>query len=174
MLFNGKINTIIHKIKHNKSGSMTIEMIIALFILVILVCAVTDVAVLGYRFFALNMSNSFLARTTALQGGVMSFPPTGFGGGSAAYQDRTEISNILTRNFSNAGITSWQGKINDINFRNSDVFVDYGYPIVTELSIVHSWTLLSNFIPGTINQTLISRRVAVSEFKRNYNNDRGY
>lgn len=161
-----KKNNLLSKLKYNKSGSMSTEIILGTLIVIILISFAIDLILISHKLMVLSTTSTYLSRTVGLQGGLLSNPPSGFEGGGNGYQRKATVINNINRVFKAAGIrtTEWFAKINgnDILGENK---VDEGFAIKTELTINFSWKLLSNFIPGNLNQSVTSKRVVISEFK---------
>lgn len=155
--------------KKGTRGSMAIEIVVGCFIFLMVLSLLMDLVVLGWRFSVISQTNSFIARTVGLQGGVLSSAPPGFPGGDAAYVSISELKQNIEQSFARAGIKSneYRVTINGIPL-DSGIKVDYRGLLNTEIQVDYEWSYLSNFIPGSVKNTISSKRAVVSEFKYRY------
>lgn len=153
----------------DRKGSLAIEIVIGCFIFLIVMCFMTDVTMLGWRFSVVSQTNSYIARTVGLQGGILSSAPTGFPGGNAAYISTGEMASYVADNFSKAGITSgeYTVTVNGVPM-TSGISIDYRDNMTIETKVKYKWNMVSNFIPGNIENWISSKRSVVSEFKYRY------
>ncbi|WCK56930.1 hypothetical protein PP175_27340 (plasmid) [Aneurinibacillus sp. Ricciae_BoGa-3] len=161
-------------LKKNKKGTMAIEIVIGMFMFLVALSFMTDIAIIGWKFSVISQTNSFVARTAMLQGGITSSAPYGFPGADRAYLTSSEVATKVADNFKKAGIKAgdYQVTINGANL-GSDVTVDYGGDIVTQIKVNYKWSLLSNFIPGLLSNSTTSTRTVNSEFKYRYSDFSG-
>ncbi|PLS19775.1 hypothetical protein CVD28_04520 [Bacillus sp. M6-12] len=131
-----------------------------------IVSFVTDVALLTWKFTVISDTNSYLARTVGIQGGLSGSTPTNYPGGSGAYITRGEMDSIIKGNMDKAGIKNY-------SYNLSDYSADYGDMIDTELKAEYKWAMLSNWIPGNVTNEIVSKRSVMSEFQFRYDNFRG-
>jgi hypothetical protein len=156
-------------IRKNKKGSMAIEIVFGCFIFLIVMCLLLDVVLLGWRFSVVSQTNSYIARTVGLQGGVLASAPDGFPGGNGAYISKSEIAKNIANNFEKAGIKNGEYtiSINGIPL-DSGVKVDYREQLHVETKVKYEWTYVNNFIPGGLENWISSKRSVLSEFKYRY------
>lgn len=152
-----------------KRGSMAIEIVIGCFIFLMVLCLLMDLVTLGWRFSVISQTNSYIARTIGLQGGVLASAPPGFPGGDAAYVNISELKQNIEQSFARAGIKSneYRITINGVPL-DSGIKVDYRGFLNTEIQVDYQWSFLSNFIPGNVKNTISSKRAVISEFKYRY------
>lgn len=154
----------------NKQGVSAIEIVVGCLIFLMLMCFMTDIAVLTWKFSAISQTNTHLARTVGLQGGALASAPQGFPGGNAAYASKTEIYNTIKENLNKAGIKDGEFKvmINNSELRAQNKEVDYRDFLTTTIELDYKWDMTSNFVPGSITNKLKSKRSSISEFKYRY------
>lgn len=155
--------------KNNKKGFLAIEIAIGCIIFLMVLCFLMDLVVLGWRFAVISQTNSYLARTVGLQGGILASAPHGFPGGDNAYVSISEMQNAIAESFARAGIQEgeYRVRINGVPL-NSGIKVDYRDFLTTEIEVDYRWANLSNFIPGDLSNTITSKRAVMSEFKYRY------
>jgi len=167
----------VKKLRENKSGSLAIEIVIGCFIFLIVLCFLMDILLLTWKFQVIGQTNSYVARTAGLQGGILARAPEGFPGGNTAYISSTEMRNRIAETFERAGIENGQYTVAVNNAMISSGAttgeIDYRNPIHTEIQVRYRWAFTSNFIPGQIEHTISSKRSALSEFKYRYDTWRG-
>lgn len=167
----------VDRLKKDKRGALAIEIAIGIFMFLIIVCAMMDVLILTWKFQVISQTNSFVARTAALQGGVLYSAPEGFPGGDAAYISVSEMNAKIKDNFQKAGIESGDYVVtvngSSISAGAATGEIDYREPIQTEIRVKYKWAMLSNFIPGNIENWISSKRSALSEFKYRYDSWQG-
>jgi hypothetical protein len=154
--------------KRNKKGIMAIEIVIGMFMFLMILSFMTDVALLTWKFNVVAQTNSYLARTVGIQGGLLSSAPYGYPGGDAAYISYSEMKAKIEDNFKKAGIAP-----SDYSFSLSTTQADYQEPITTRIEVKYKWSLISNFIPGSLTNTVSSTRTVLSEFKYRYDEFKG-
>lgn len=154
--------------KKNKKGVMAIEIVIGMFMFLMVLSFMTDVALLTWKFNVVAQTNSYLARTVGIQGGLLNSTPINYPGGDSAYLTYSEMSAKIEGNFKKAGI-----KPGEYAFSLSNTKADYGEMITTEVKAKYKWTLISNFIPGDVTNDVTSKRTVMSEFKYRYDNFKG-
>lgn len=159
----------VKKAREDRRGSLALEIVIGCFIFLIVLCFLMDILLLGWKFSVVSQTNSYVARTVGLQGGVLSSAPTGFPGGNTAYFTTTEIANNIKSNFEKAGIQSgdYTVTINGVPL-SSGIKVDYREDLTVEIQVKYKWAMTSNFIPGSISNWISSKRSVMSEFKYRY------
>lgn len=157
------------RFRKDKKGSLAIEVVIGCFVFLIVLCFLTDITLLGWRFAVVSQTNSYIARTVGLQGGVLSSAPDGFPGGNAAYISKSELASNIAANFEKAGIQSGEYTVT-INGSplSSGAKIDYREQINIETKVKYKWAMVSNFIPGNIENWISSKRSVLSEFKYRY------
>ena len=161
---------ILNKNKNNK-GSLAIEIVMGCLIFLILLCFLTDIAILTWKFNVISQTNTYLARTIGIQSGVKSSTPDNYPGGSIAYATSSEIYENISKNLNSAGIPDnmFEVRIGGVKFtRNSNITFDYQKFISTEIIVNYKWDMISNFIPGNITNKISSKRSVVSEYKERY------
>lgn len=167
----------VKRLRENKSGSLAIEIVIGCFIFLIVLCFLMDIMLLTWKFQIIGQTNSFVARTAGLQGGIMASAPSGFPGGNGAYISSGEMRTRIADNFAKAGINSGEYTVSVngamISSGASTGAIDYREPIHTEIQVKYKWAFTSNFIPGQIEHWISSKRSALSEFKYRYDTWRG-
>ncbi len=154
-----------------KRGSMAIEIIIGCFIFLIVLCFLMDLTVLAWRYNVVSQTNTYLARTVGIQGGISPIMPMGFPGNNSSYITTAEALAAIQENFSRAGIQTGQYtvKVNGIELRSgTTIAVDYRDYLTTEIETRYEWTMISNFIPGVVRNDMRSKRSVMSEFKYRY------
>lgn len=147
---------------------MAIEIVIGMFLLLTIFCFLTDVALLTWKFNVVAQTNSYVARTVGIQGGLLSSTPANYPGGDKAYITKSEMDERIQDNFKKAGI-----KPEDFSYSLSDYQADYGEMITTEIKTKYKWAMVSNFIPGDVTNEISSKRTVMSEFKYRYDNFKG-
>lgn len=159
----------VRKARKGRKGSMAIEIVIGCFIFLMVFCLLMDVVMLGWRFAVISQTNSYVARTVGLQGGVLNSAPNGFPGGNDAYLSTSELLAGVQRSFDKAGIASDEFSIT-INGRplSQGAQIDYRDEIEISMSVDYEWRFLSNVVPGAVENTIHSTRTVVSEFKYRY------
>jgi Flp pilus assembly protein TadG len=155
-------------LKKDKKGVMAIEIVIGMFMFLMIVSFLTDVALLAWKFNVVAQTNSYLARTVGIQGGLLSSTPDNFPGGDSAYVTYGEMKAKIEENFKKAGIAP-----GEYSFSVSPSQADYGEFITTEIRAQYKWSLISNFIPGNLTNTISSKRTVMSEFKYRYDDFKG-
>ncbi|WPS85485.1 hypothetical protein SMD22_00045 (plasmid) [Brevibacillus halotolerans] len=155
--------------RKDKKGSLSIEIVIGCFVFLIVLCFLTDITLLGWRFAVVSQTNSYIARTVGLQGGALSSAPDGFPGGRQAYITKTQLLSNVAANFEKAGIKDGEYTIT-INGTplGSGVKADYREELNIETKVKYKWAMVSNFIPGDIENWISSKRSVLSEFKYRY------
>jgi hypothetical protein len=154
--------------KKNKKGALAIEIVIGMMMFLMITSFLTDVALLTWKFTVVADTNSYLARTAGIQGGLLTSTPANYPGGSTAYVTKTEMDAKIKENFERAGITSGQ-----YSYNLSKTNADYGEMITTEIRAEYKWAMLSNWIPGNVTNEISSKRTVMSEFKYRYDNFKG-
>jgi len=156
----------------DKKGAMALEIVIGIFTFIIVLCFLVDLLMLSWKFAVISSTNSYVARTAGIQGGILATAPDGFPGGNTAYISTNEMRNKLNDNFKSAGIESgkYSVKVNGktVSSGASTGEVDYRQPVTTEINVTYKWDLMSNFVPGDLTQTMTSTRSSMSEFKYRY------
>lgn len=169
------------KKKLNKRGASAIEMVIGFMIVIMMLSFLLDIINVLSKYSVVAQVSTDIARMTGIQGGVLNSSPNGWPGGSQNYINMDKMNTAIAEKFASAGMqaTDWEVKIynssNSINGKfgkngNSPVQLDYLTNYTIEVRADYEWSAVSNFIPGSIKQTLVSRRPATSEWKYNYNN----
>jgi hypothetical protein len=154
-------------LKKDKKGVMAIEIVIGMFMFLMVLSFMTDVALLTWKFNVVAQTNSYLARTVGVQGGLMNQTPINFPGGDTAYITRSEMDKNIADNFKKAGI------VDKYSYSLTDYDADYGEMITTEIKATYTWSLISNFIPGDMDNEISSKRTVMSEFKYRYDTFKG-
>ncbi|MFF2531579.1 TadE/TadG family type IV pilus assembly protein [Brevibacillus sp. NPDC058079] len=157
------------RFRKDKKGSLAIEVVIGCFVFLIVLCFLTDITLLGWRFSVVSQTNSYIARTVGLQGGALSSAPDGFPGGGGAYITKNQLMANIAANFEKAGIKSdeYTITVNGTNL-SSGVEADYRKELNIETKVKYKWAMVSNFIPGDIENWISSKRSVTSEFKYRY------
>jgi hypothetical protein len=122
----------------------------------------------------ISQTNSYVARTVGIQGGLDASAPYGYPGGDGAYISSSEMATKVANNFTKAGIKpgDYQITINGVPM-GSNVEADYGEQISTNIKVNYKWSLISNFIPGGLQSSISSSRTVLSEFKYRYDSFKG-
>ncbi|AKA44378.1 hypothetical protein PPSC2_27375 (plasmid) [Paenibacillus polymyxa SC2] len=169
LLFQKQHLSLTHQLRKNNKGSLALEVVVGCFVFLIVLCFLVDVTMLGWRFAVVSQTNSYIARTVGLQGGVLSSAPDGFPGGNAAYVSTSELANNIAKNFKSGGIENgeYTVTINGVPL-GSGVKVDYREYLHVETKVKYKWAMVSNFIPGNIENWISSKRSVMSEFKYRY------
>lgn len=155
-------------LKKDKKGVMAIEIVIGMFMFLMILSFMTDVALLTWKFGVVSQTNSHVARTVGVQGGLLNSTPNNYPGGSTAYISRGEMNDYIEKNFKMAGIHD-----GEYSYSLSDYQADYGEMITTTVKVDYEWDLLSNFLPGNLEQDITSKRTVMSEFKYRYDSFKG-
>ncbi|MDF2879509.1 MAG: hypothetical protein K0R54_66 [Clostridiaceae bacterium] len=159
------------KLKEDKRGTMAIEIVVGMLMFLLVLCFFLDITIITWKFSVISQTNTYLARTAGLQGGIRTSAPTGYPGGNDAYASSSEVYKQIQENFKSAGINDneYTVKINGTKLRsNSNVAVDYLDNITTYIEVDYKWDLVSNFIPGDLTNSITSKRAVISEFKYRY------
>lgn len=151
---------------------MAIEIMVGMMAFILVLCFLTDLLILGWKFSVVSQVNSYVTRTAGIQGGILSSAPHGFPGGNDAYINTYEMRAKIDSYFSGAGVEpdEYTVRVNgrDIMTSTNTHQIDYREPVETHITLEYKWDLMSNFIPGEFSQTINSKRSAVSEFKYRY------
>lgn len=164
------VQKMIYKLK-NKKGMSTIEIIIGVLIFLALLCFMLDLLILTWKFSVVAQTNTYLARVSGIQGGALWSAPDDYPGG---YETIGELNATINEKFQAAGIasTEWSGSVGNgrIGSHGTSESSEYDYKEVftTEITVRYRWEFMSNIIPGSLTQTITSRRPAMSEWKYNY------
>lgn len=156
--------------RDGERGSMVIEIVIGVFILLIVLSLLVDLIILSWRFIVIGQTASYVTRTAAIQGGIHAVAPEGHPGD---YLNLAQFNNFLKNSFDRAGIAPSDYKV-FVNGREVSAMVptpeiDYLEPVEVEIRVNYKWQLMSNFIPwADIEQTITSKRSALSEYKYRY------
>lgn len=163
------IKEVASKLRRGRNGSMAIEIVIGCFIFLMVFCLLMDLVMLGWRFSVVSQTNSYVARTVGLQGGVLSSAPQGFPGGNDAYLSTSELMSGIQRSFEKGGIASDEFTVLiDGHPLSSGARIDYREDIEIQIEVDYQWKYLSTMIPGAVDNTITSRRSVISEFKYRY------
>lgn len=169
------INSKLTKLKKDKKGVMAIEIVIGMFMLLMILCFMMDLLILSWKFSVISQINSKVARQAGIQGGVLAKAPDGYPGGDSAYTDINELYSIVRETFENAGIeeSEWRLYIDGKHVLGSGTKVasrriEYRESFQTKIEVTYSWDFISNFIPGTLTNTISSKRPTISEWKYDY------
>lgn len=156
-------------VKKEKKGVSSIEITIGVMIFLILVGALFDLLILGWKFAVISQTTSNVARITGLQGGVLHSAPDGFPGGSSAYVTASQLKSNIDDIFLKGNIRSneYQIRINNIPI-GQGVQIDYRELINVETTVDYRWSFLSIVLPGNLDSTISSKRTSMSEFKYRY------
>lgn len=157
------------KIKKDEKGVMAIEIVIGTFITLLIVAFLLDVLQIGWKFTAISQTNTYIARTVGIQGGLLKQAPTGFQGGDKQYISTKEMKEQIDRKMASAGIdaNNYKVYINGVPI-TQEVAVDYGQPITTRMEVKYKWVFFSNLSPGNQYSEVASERQGLSEFKYRY------
>ena len=147
------------KIQETK-GVMAIEIVIGMLMFTLILSFLVDISILTWKFNVASQTSTHIARNVGLQGGLLASTPYQFPGGDAQYTNQSEMQQYVKKNMNQAGIED-----GDYRYRLSRTTAKYGQPITVTVDIEYSWELLSNFIPGNLNQTVTSKRTAISEYQ---------
>lgn len=162
----------LQKLKQEKKGSTAIEIVIGVLFFVILIAVIADMLIIAFQWQTVSQLNSYVARTSGIQGGVLTGTPTGYPGGSAAYITLGEMNNVIDKKFNEIGISKadYSVIVNGKNISNggSTGEIDYGIEFDTRIEFNYTWKILSSMIPGDVKQKLSSTRTTISEFKYRY------
>lgn len=165
---------------YSKKGMSTIELMIGTMILLLLFCFIFDIAILTWQFQSLSITNTYLARTAGIQGGILSSAPNGYPGGPASYVNSSQMDRKIEKSLSGAGIIDYEATYPKTK-------VNYGEQLETQIRLVYAFTLTSNFFPNNtykpyngeprrvspLRGTLTSNRTAFSEFHYRYDEFKG-
>lgn len=169
------INKNLYKLKKDKKGVMAIEIVIGMFMFLMILCFMTDLITLSWKFSVVSQINSKVARQAGIQGGVLSRAPNGYPGGDNAYTDIGELNSMLQDYFSDAGIAGdeWRLLVGNRHVLGSGASsptrqFEYRDSFKTQIDVTYTWSMLSNFIPGNLTNTLSSTRPTLSEWQYNY------
>ena len=165
----------LNKLKKNNKGSSSIEMVISVLIFILLLCFLLDLLILSWKFSVISQTTTQVARIAGIQGGVLSKAPSGWAGGSENYITAKEMDNMIRDKFASAKIPT-----TDYEFRVGNGIIggttvkpsrEYDYKTDFDISVTvnYRWDFVSNFIPGNLKQSITSKRIAMSEWKYNYN-----
>jgi Flp pilus assembly protein TadG len=164
----------LQKFKKDKKGVSAIEIVIGIFVFLIVLSFLVDLLTLSWKFAVISSTNSYVARTAGLQGGIESKAPDGFPGNNKAYISSSEMESRIATDFTNAGIQDgdYSVRVNGalVSKGQSTAEVDYRNSITTQIDVTYKWALMSNFIPGDLTQSLTSTRNVLSEFQFRYDN----
>lgn len=171
------IEKLINKFKKSKQGSMAIEIVIGLFMFLIVLCFMLDLIILAWKFSVISQVNSKVARVAGIQGGILTSAPAGFPGGDNAYTSVGELNSTLSDHFKKAGIESGEWKLYVENKQilgsgsmSQSRKIEFREPFSTKVEVTYTWNMISNFIPGSLTNSLSSTRPTMSEWKYDYNN----
>lgn len=160
----------LNKFFNNKKGMSTINVVISIFIFIIVLSFFTDLLIFGGQLFVTSSVASDVARIAGVQGGVLSSTPTGYPGGSSAYQNSYELTSTVKEAMNGIGIddSNYRVRINGYILTNGqNVKIDYLRPIQITVDYTYEWTLFENFL-NVPDANLTLKRNTKSEFKYNY------
>lgn len=164
------MNSIYNKFQNIKEevGSISLEVAICSLLFIVCVAGFTDLTVILRKINTISVQSNYIARTVGRQGGIRNSCPDGYV--AEDYVSSSQLYENVKKSFAMSGITEdqWSVKIDGRDFKsNTNLPIKtYGTDIPVTVSIKYDWTLLSNFIPGTITQTKDSNRIIVSSFKQ--------
>lgn len=168
------MSSFIYKIKNDKRGVSSIEMVIAALIFLMLFSFMMDLLILSWKFNVVAQTNTMVARVAGIQGGIRSTAPRGYPGGNANYISSSEMTNIVRDKFNSAGIAArdytfrvGSGRIGGTSTSSSAAY-DYMSEFDTVVTVEYGWDFMSNFIPGELRNSMTSRRSTMSEWKYDY------
>ena len=163
--------------KLNKKGASAIEMVIGFMILIIMISFLMDIISVLLKFSTVSQVSTEVARLAGVQGGISDKVPRGWPGGSDNYVKLDSMNEFINSKFESSGISSddWSisikddnGSIGRLGASTGRIETDYLNSFTVETRVKYRWSMVSNFIPGNIEQTIVSRRPGVSEWKYNY------
>lgn len=163
----------IKKIKNlskDKKGMSSIEFGIGALIIIVLLCFAIDVAVFIYKFTVVSEVSSYVARTTALQGGALNAAPNNYSKLSQYYVTSSDMYGNLTKMFEKVGLTDaeWKVEINDVGFKGHPTKqFDYQDIITVNVVMDYEWTFSKHVLPLKPS-TIGSAKATVSEYKYSY------
>lgn len=163
------------KLKQNKKGASSIEIIIGIFMFLIIMCFMMDVLVLLWKTSVVAQTNTQIARIAGIQGGIRNSAPSGYPGGNSNYININDLSSIVENKFKSAGIkkSEWIAVIGNGKIGKSGKVQtrEYDYKEFFDIDIVidYKWTFIGNIIPGNLKGKFSSKRTTMSEWKYNYN-----
>ena len=112
-----------------------------------------------------------LARTVAVQGGVLDRVPAGYPGGDEAYTDINEIQNLIRTQMANLGFreNEYQITLNNQPLANARE-VDYRQTFTVDINARQPFTFVSRvFGLQNVQMNYGTSRSGVSEWKYDYN-----
>lgn len=168
------------KLLKDKKGASAIEMVIGLMIIIMMIAFLMDIMNVMAKYSTVSQVSTDISRITGIQGGIRNSAPRGWPGGNDNYININELYSLVDRKLSGAGMdnTPWTVRIYNDSGSISGGFgstgkkgveINYLENYTVEVELLHRWTVIGNFLPGTIEQKLVSRRPATSEWQYNYN-----
>lgn len=169
-----------YQLKKNKKGASAIEMVIGFLFIVMMISFLVDVTIVISKYSTVAQLNTDIARITGVQGGVLNSKPAGWYGEDESYITVSKMQSMLNEKFKSAGIKNNEWSLRIVKdgaeigrlgkSGTSQAKINYLDNYTVELSVDYSWDTIGQFLPGNINQTLVSKRPATSEWKYDYNN----
>ncbi len=165
-----------------KKGSMLIEYVIGLLMLVVFVGFCLDLIFIGHKQYYIGQEMATISRVMSVQSGAEHSTPSGFPGGSKSYQTSSEILQQLEKVADAAGFkrSDWDLYIEEINGKgqvvrsgvlteNTDFKADYLDKISIEFRGTYHWDAISGAIPGLGSDRSINiKRISMAEYIRDY------
>lgn len=145
------------KLKKNKKGAMTIEIIIGMMMFLMGFSFIVDLVILGGKYQVVSQTTTYVARTAGAQGGLLNSAPAGFPGG---YITKGEVEQRVQKVFNDSGVQDYKLKLPGK--------ADFGEYMDVDISFKYTFSMISMFIPGDMTIEFNSSRVAFSEFKYRY------
>jgi len=161
-----KLRSLFKKINKEKKGASAIEIVAGMMMFLVIMSFMVDIAMLTWKFQIISQTNTYIARTVGIQGGLLVSMPDGFPGGNESYITYSEMESKVKNNMNKAGIEEY-------SFNVTPGEIDYGDSIDTRVVAEYKWQLTSNFIPGEITNDIKSDRTVFSEFKYRYDSFKG-
>lgn len=158
-------------VKDKKGAIESLYHVIGVIMLLLSLGAFLDFMIVQQKIQTSNQFATEVARVAGIQGGILNRAPLGYPGGSRAYINSKDIMDMAERVFQGVGITSdrYRIKINGTTITNTrgSSEIDYKSPIEVEVAIQYDYMFLGRVL-GWRDVVFTSRRVAVSEWKYNY------
>lgn len=156
----------------NKKGVTAIEVVIGVLIFMIVLFFGTDIIKIGLHFSTISQTTTEVARIGSIQGGFANSKPANYPGDYVTIHDLNES---IERKFNAAGIESedyhidiGSGYVGNKGVRPATY--DYKQDFEVSTTLRYRWTLMERVLKFDREQTLNSKRIAMSEWKYNYNN----
>lgn len=163
------------QLKTEQGGVDTVTFVMTVLMTLLLLCALLDIARLGWKFNAISQLNTNIARTASVQGGFRYSRPDYFPG---HYITMYDLENMVTQKMTNADVQNGEwyvrfssgGSLGTLG-RSQTPQIDYKDSFSTEIGFDYSWDFLNALLPGNpIRNQIHSTRPGMSEWKYDYEN----